>query len=379
MKKFIFKFLKNLIFILFFFIFIFSQENGFSEDLQTSSKYEVKRILIFPFEIYADKEFSYLKEAIPEMLASRLFSSVNAEIVELEKVQEKIKNISKINKEKALEIGKFFKADYVILGSITILGETVSLDAQIFDISEKKKPVHFFQEIKGVSELIPQLTRFVFKTKVYIEGSEEDFYKAEPFYGQIGYSISREHPERGYMYYFPYLYPPRPQEDRPKVTRAKGFYDVEVEESLTKGLVIDVTRGTIGWAEEEQEKQRNEKKQTSRDNATLPQYGYYPPQPYYPYSPPPYYYYHEEEGILSKILSQFPFFKERKKNNPQFYQPQVIPVPQLPPQPSSGASGSSSPQVLEKPKNQDLKSPSTSLKEIKTIESKSRENPWSWE
>lgn len=392
---------KIVFFLMFFglstFIIFIMNKAGFSKDFKEASKEQIHKVLVLPFEVYADREFQYLKEAIPQMLISRLFVSTNIEVVDLEKVKEKTKGLARINTQQALEIGRLFNANYVILGSVTILGDTVSIDAQVLDLSEKKKPVQFFQEIRGVSEIIPQLTRFALKAKSYIEGSEEAFYKAEPFYGQVGYSISREHPERGYMYYFPYLYPPRPQEERPKVTRARGFYDVEIEDALTKGLVIDVTRGTVGWAEDEQERQKDKKGNFTQGNATMPQYPYYyPPQPYFSYSPPPYYYYQEEEGILSKILGQIPFFKERKRATPQYYQTQVINVPQLPPQPTAHPQPQTSPplqpqsppQISPQPQGQTQPQltprsySETNLQRgsdtYKTSVEKGKENPWSW-
>ncbi|HBT03322.1 MAG TPA: hypothetical protein DIT22_07855 [Thermodesulfobacterium commune] len=295
----------------------------------------VKKVLILPFDVYADRDLSYLKEAIPEMLVSRLFAPNKIEVVDPELVKGVVKEVKKINKETAQSLGQRFNVDYVIWGSVTVLGEAVSIDAQMLSLTSPKKPVQFFQELKGVSEVIPQLTRFAFKAKVYIEGTEEDFYRAEPMYAMSSYSISKEHPERGYYYYYPYLFPPRTGDSKPKVTRAKGFTDVDVEESLTKGLVIDVTKGTVGWADDEETKRKTSS--SNQTNATsglpAPYLGYYGGVPYYPYSASPYYYYQEEEGIFSKFLSQFPFIKEKKEKAPQGYQTQVIQVPQLPPQP----------------------------------------------
>ncbi|QER42868.1 hypothetical protein F1847_08985 [Thermodesulfobacterium sp. TA1] len=368
----------------------------------------VKKVLILPFEVYADKDLSYLKEAIPEMLVSRLFTPNKIEVVDYELVKMELTGLPKINKEIARSLGQKFNADYVVWGSVTVLGESVSIDAQMMSLTSPKKPVQFFQELKGVSEIIPQLTRFAFKSKVYVEGTEEDFYRAEPMYAMSSYGISKEHPERGYYYYYPYLFPPRTGESKPKVTRAKGFTDVDVEESLSKGLVIDVTKGTVGWAEDEETKRKpsssNQTNATSGYPAPYP--GYYPGTPYYPYSPPPYYYYQEEdEGILSKFLSQFPFIKERKEKTPQFYQTQVIQMPQLPPQPytpTPSPTPSTPPtpsqnlplptyQSQPSPANQGYspqpqalpsqgKMPEQPLKQIPNSQNRTdKNNPWSWD
>lgn len=326
---------------------------------------EVKKVLILPFEIYSQPEYSYLKEAIPQMLVSRLFLPSKIEVVDIEKVKEEVKVYEKINKNVAEDLGKKFGADYAIWGSVTVLGETVSIDAQIIDLSGEKKPAQFFQEIKSVSEIISQLSRFAQKAKMYIEGKEEDFYR-EPYYAMAPYGLSKEHPERGYYYYYPYLYPRAPVKKKPKVSRAKSPYGDFGEEGLTKNLVIDLSKGIIGWAEDEDEEEKNK---NTNATAMAPNYPpMYPPQPYYPYSPPPYYYYYQEdEGVLSKLWSRIWPFGE-KENTPKYYTTQVAPAPQ--PYTNSQPQSNPQPQVQSQPQ------PYTSPQAEYSIK---KENPWSWE
>lgn len=331
---------------------------------------ETKKVLILPFDIYSPPEYSYLKEAIPEMLVSRLFSPSKIEIIEMEKVKEETKNFEKINRKIAEELGNKFKANYVIWGSITVLGEGVSIDAQIIDLSGEKKPAQFFQEIKNVSEIISQISRFTQKARMYIEGKEEDFYR-EPFYALAPYGFGKEHPERGYYYYAPYLYPSVPIERKPKVTRAKSPYGDYEPEGLSSRLVIDLTTGTIGWAEEEKEKNNNA-------TAVTPNYPpMYPPQPYYPYSPPPYtYYYSEDKGILSKLWSRIWPFGEREKT-PKYYSSQVIPAPSTQPQTGTYQPNQIQPQTPQ-PQTY-IEAPSQKQVPPQTTSSTRKENPWSWE
>jgi TolB-like protein len=347
---------KGLIFtILIIFLLCF---NVFAEDDGSG----VKKVLILPFEVYSQPEYSYLKEAIPEMLVSRLFLPSKIEIVDMEKVKEEVKTYEKINKNVAEDLGKKFGADYAIWGSVTVLGEKVSIDAQIMNLSGEKKPVQFFQEINNISEIISQLSRFAQKARMYIEGKEEDFYR-EPYYAMAPYGVSKEHPERGYYYYYPYLYPWTPVERKPKVTRGKNPYADYEPEGLTSKLVLDLSKGTIGWAEDEEEKNKN-----ANATAMAPNYPpMYPPQPYYPYSPPPYYYYHQEdEGVLSKLWSRIWPFGE-KENTPKYYT-QVAPAPQ--------PYTSSQPQLIPQPQPQVQPQPYIPPQTDYSIK---KENPWSWE
>ncbi|MCS7199414.1 MAG: CsgG/HfaB family protein [Caldimicrobium sp.] len=291
-----------------------------------------KKVLILPFEIYAPQDLSYLKRAIPEMLTSRLFVPDRISVIELEKVERELKQYPLIEKKTAQEIGAKVKADFVIWGSISVLGDVVSIDAQILELTGNKKPAQFFQEVRGLSEIIPQITRFSRKARLYIEGKEEDFYREDLSlaYGVQGFVPGRAHPERGFFGYVPY--PTRPIREEPPVERAKprfGEHGDPAYEGLTKDIVIDLSgpQPRIGIARE---------KAPAVVNATQPSpyLYYYPPQPYYQYSPPPYYYYKAppaEEGMLSKIKrALWPFGKDERRLGQPLYPQQITPQPLYP-------------------------------------------------
>ncbi|MDM7202685.1 MAG: hypothetical protein P3W84_000440 [Thermodesulfobacteriaceae bacterium] len=324
-------------------------------NLSLYSKEIPKKVLILPFSIYSQQDLSFLKKALPEMLTSRLYSPNKIQIIDMEKLEEALKNYSNIDKRIAEELGHKLGADYVIWGSLTVLGETVSIDAQIMDLSNEKKSAQFFQEIKGISEIIPQLTRFARKSKKYIEGKEEDFYQEDLAlaYGGQAYIPGRAHPERGYLGY-PY-YPLRPPKEEPVVEKAKprfGGIGDPAYEGLTKDVVIDLSspQPRIGIAKEEKSNA------TKAINEPPTYMNYYPPQPYYNYSPPPYYYYKaqpQEEGLLTKMKRAIWPFGGEKPKVPTYQQ---IPASQ------------------QVPISQQV-SPSQQIPAPKAVNS----NPWRWE
>ncbi|MFN3406724.1 MAG: hypothetical protein ACK40E_03225 [Caldimicrobium sp.] len=378
---------KKVLVLLFFVLFLSTTKGLLAE--------EVKKVLILPFEIYAQQDLSFLKKALPEMLTSRLSTPEKIQVIE-GNVEEELKAYSLVDQKVAMELGKKFGADFVIWGSITVLGDMVSIDAQIMDIHNVKKPAKFFQEIKGISEVIPQLTRFARKSKRYIEGKEEDFYQEDlaiaPGYSNL--AMGRAHPERGYFGYP--LYPVRPPKEEPVVEKAKprfGGIGDPAYEGLTKDVVIDLSGGQarIGMAREEK---GNATK--AAPNSPPPYMYYYPPQPYYNYSPPPYYYYQqkaEEEGILSKIKNTlWPFGREKERPIPA--QPvQPIPVQPTPIPPSPTPQQNTLPQKdtqgeTAKPKQLEAQPKSASQRELPTRSttyesatqsSGAKPNPWRWE
>lgn len=384
--------------ILWLFLFFFILFFDFKSNLKAET---LKKVLILPFEIYSQQDLSYLKKAIPEMLTSRLFSPNKIQVIDPEVVEEELKGYSKIDKKLAETLGQKLSADYVIFGSVTVAGEVVSIDAQIMDLKGEKKPAQFFQEIKGLSDLIPQLTRFAKKSKNYIEGKEEDFYKEDLSLAIAGpyYIPGKAHPERGYFGYIPY--PGRQPVEEPPVERAKPrFSDPEdpiYESGLSKNLVIDLSgnKPRVGFAKSEEEKAKGNQTQ-----APPPYLSYYPPQPYYNYSPPPYYYFsskpQQEEGLFSKMKRWiWPFGEdEARPVYPQPIYPQPVPVyPQAGPQvPSpSQSQKANQPTNLSTPQVQTSIPPTSSQPNLapspqpipnppsSATSSTSANNPWRWE
>ncbi len=129
------------------------------------------RVAVFPFKIYAPQEFYYLKDGLQEMFATRLFVSNNIYIIDKTKVKECLSNFNyPLTEEKVLKIGKTLQADYVIIGSLTILGKKASLDTKIFSIEENKPPKVFYIQTDTLDDLIPKVSILAEKAVDYIQG-----------------------------------------------------------------------------------------------------------------------------------------------------------------------------------------------------------------
>jgi len=122
---------------------------------------KIKVIAIIPFRINAAQDLTFLKEGIVDMLSSRLACKGEVEILERGKVKEKVAEFKgPLNKEKALLIGKALEADYVVLGSLTVFGNSVSIDAKILDVDKEEELINVFGQSKGIDEVIPTVNRF---------------------------------------------------------------------------------------------------------------------------------------------------------------------------------------------------------------------------
>ncbi len=132
-----------------------------------------KKIAILPFTMNADRDLNFLREGIVDMLSSRLAWKGKVEVIEEEAVNKEVAAVpGSLNKKKALMIGKALGADYVILGSLTVFGDSVSIDAKILDVAKSDELVTAFDQSKGMDGVIPTVNQFAEDINAKIMGKE---------------------------------------------------------------------------------------------------------------------------------------------------------------------------------------------------------------
>jgi len=120
-----------------------------------------KKIAILPFTMNADRDLTFLQEGIVDMLASRLSWKGELEVMEKGVVKSEVAaHKGALNRETAVAIGKRLKVDYVVLGSLTVFGDSVSVDARILDVANSDELVSAFNQAKGMDAVIPTITQF---------------------------------------------------------------------------------------------------------------------------------------------------------------------------------------------------------------------------
>jgi TolB-like protein len=119
-----------------------------------------KRVALLPFKINSAQDLSFLKDGIFDMLTSRLTREGRVEVLGREQVEEAVKTESasgKINEATARRIGSRLKADFVLFGSVTVLGENVSIDAKMMDISGSRPTMTFFDQSQDLGAVITKI------------------------------------------------------------------------------------------------------------------------------------------------------------------------------------------------------------------------------
>ena len=150
-----------------------------------------KKVAILPFEINAPEDLSYLREGIMDMLASRISWEGKVEAIEEQQVKSALAGREgAMNEAAAREVGTTLGADYVLFGSLTVFGESVSIDAKMIALKEDRPPVSVYAQTKEMGEVIPRINDFAqdINNKIFGRGparvaaspSQPRFSKAHP-------------------------------------------------------------------------------------------------------------------------------------------------------------------------------------------------------
>lgn len=110
------------------------------------------RVVLLPFEIHSQEELGHLQTEIPEIIGKHL-NKEGAIVIDQAALsdlswKEKTKNYDQIRK-----IGIKAGADYVIWGSLTLIGRKISLDTRMIATLGQESPNAFFAEGEGLENL----------------------------------------------------------------------------------------------------------------------------------------------------------------------------------------------------------------------------------
>jgi outer membrane protein insertion porin family len=92
---------------------------------------ELKKISILPFEIYSKEDSAAIKESLYRKLSEELKKEKRIQLIPADSF---LKGKAKVDERRAISAGKSLRADFVVMGSLTQLGETLSVDAKIIDV-----------------------------------------------------------------------------------------------------------------------------------------------------------------------------------------------------------------------------------------------------
>lgn len=123
---------------------------------------KVYKVAILPFQIHSQENLDYLREGIYDMLSSRISGEGNIIVVERTAVEKAFyeERPTRLDETVAKRIGTRVGADYIVLGSLTKIGDYLSLDARLISIAEEKPPLGVFTQQKGIEETMLKIGEF---------------------------------------------------------------------------------------------------------------------------------------------------------------------------------------------------------------------------
>jgi TolB-like protein len=126
-----------------------------------------QKVAVFPFAMNSPKDLGFLQNGLFSMLSSRLSDPGKVDVLDRETIdkflalaQESDATKGALNESKARILGADMGVDYILFGSLTHFGESVSLDASMVDISGEKPSLSFFEQSNNMGDVIPLVNSF---------------------------------------------------------------------------------------------------------------------------------------------------------------------------------------------------------------------------
>ena len=111
------------------------------------------KVAIFPWKLNAAGDVGYIEKATYDMLSSRVGSAGDIVLIKRSAVLDAVGGFGEMTDDEARRIGKELGADYVLHGTLSILGESVSLDGRLINVTDGTE-TPFYSNGTGVDSLV---------------------------------------------------------------------------------------------------------------------------------------------------------------------------------------------------------------------------------
>lgn len=111
---------------------------------------EVKKVTVLPFEIYSKENKAAIQEALYRKTLAELQKEKQLRVVPADSF---LRSQVKLDERAAVDAGRSLQADFVVMGSLTQLGESISIDAKVINVRSGKTLSPIFVQAKGLESL----------------------------------------------------------------------------------------------------------------------------------------------------------------------------------------------------------------------------------
>ncbi len=155
-------------------------------------------VLVLPFNTLGEKDLSFLRKGISQMLITRLGSDGSINVIDMDADSQFAGSLPKhIGEQDAVSLGLKFKADYVSLGNLTADGKGVFTEARLLRTGDGKSILMFSQTGKNEGDVLQHVRSFAAETLKTLGVSVTSLVKPIPMKESAQQVVdeSRRHPD----------------------------------------------------------------------------------------------------------------------------------------------------------------------------------------
>jgi len=138
---------------------------------QYAGAQDVKKVAVFPFDVYAEKDAAALREGIESGISAELKKRKDLAIIPRDQYLQQISG-KKIEERMAIVTGESIGADYVIIGSLTAIGNLFSVDSKLIDVKQKQVLPGIYVQGSGTENVGALSTQLAREISLKISGKE---------------------------------------------------------------------------------------------------------------------------------------------------------------------------------------------------------------
>jgi TolB-like protein len=129
-------------------------------------------VAVLPFSIHSAENIDYVRQGIGDMLASRISVNEKIDVIGKDSVLAALQETAgrELALADAYALGKKLNADFVVWGSITKIGNSLSIDGKLVDIAASKTAVNIVAQCPTMDEVIPKINDFAQRIDTHILG-----------------------------------------------------------------------------------------------------------------------------------------------------------------------------------------------------------------
>ena len=129
-------------------------------------------VAVLPFSVHSAENIDYVRQGIGDMLASRISVNEKIDVIGKDSVLAALQETAgrELALADAYALGKKLNADFVVWGSITKIGNSLSIDGKLVDIAASKTAVNLFAQCPTMDEVIPKINDFAQRIDTHILG-----------------------------------------------------------------------------------------------------------------------------------------------------------------------------------------------------------------